>query len=168
MRRILALDIATRTGWHTSDHIGGSVDFSRYKADRGELQEMFDRWLSDLLARHRPTLLVIERPAYSSASNSQAFLAGLAQAAHATAWRHGIVRTEADSHAVRKLILGDAAYAAIRKKRPDDKSGAVRNRLKHAVMDWCQQYGVMPQDDNHADAVAMVAWALRTCGRKAA
>lgn len=139
----LALDIATKTGWACSDGTSGVMDFGPFKEDFGRLGWAFEEWLRAHLVRVGPIdRLVVERPFYRGASSTVYMLNGLAFLAQKVAFATRLERAEHTVFDVRKFICG--------------------NRLakKKAVMDWACAQGFDPEDDNEADALALLTYDL--------
>lgn len=157
----LALDLATSTGWACSDGASGVVSWREYSHDYGELDRAFRDWLSDVIVMHGVKEVVVEPPVLRGAASI--LLVGLYWSAQSVACRHECRRRDGDSAKVREHILGKARLAQIRRAPAPDgskpKKHVVRKRLKAAVIEAMQARGLTPQNDDEADAQAILAWA---------
>jgi len=133
--KILALDVATKTGWYNGD-FGGTWDFS-IKRDESSGMRLFrfKSKLKEIFINDKPDVLVFER----------------------TAGRHqGAIIIQSELHGVMKSLCDDykieyKAYSACEIKRYATGKG---NANKQAMIDSClEKYAINPIDDNHADAV---------------
>jgi Holliday junction resolvasome RuvABC endonuclease subunit len=132
---ILALDIATKTGWATS-HTSGVVDF---KPKRGESDGMrvvrFRSWLDEMLRSGSFSVVVYERPAGRHA-------ASIIVAAKMV----GMVDLLAHEHG-----LDVAIYSASEiKKHATGKGNAGKDQVYQAAV---EKWGTGIADDNEADAL---------------
>lgn len=158
---VLALDLASRTGWAcdgppdargAARPVGGSFDLrgSEY-GDR--YVDLRDR-IVELIQLHRPTAGVFEAPlpfaggssfaGAAATSQTVRLLLGFAAIAEETMTRAGLEVFEVNVQQVRKHFCGDP-----RAKKDD-------------VMRVCRSMGWLPCDDNAADAMA--AWDLARAG----
>ena len=144
---ILALDIATRTGWAASGGDGGVLDLSDdHNADYGRMGALIGDWLADRIVTLQPARVVIERPYIGNAPAQVYRLHGLVWTAHMVCWRHGIPRQEIMPSAWRKSIHGSGKLTTAEAKR----------RAKA----WCAEHlGRRGLDDNEAEARCILAWA---------
>lgn len=135
---ILALDIAQKVGFASSDGRSGVIDLSRYD-DHATQGIVFEKWLRSEFSK--ATLWVMERP---FGRGSQVYTVnGLLWTAHIAAKRLGIARAEVNAPTWRKAVLG-------------------RGRAKKAdAIEWCRKHGFNPQDDNEAEAICILAWARK-------
>lgn len=158
---ILALDLATSTGYALSTGTSGVVSWRGYSHDYGELDRAFRDWLSDMIVTNGVKLVVVEPPVLRGASSI--LLVGLYWSAQSVAWLHECRRRDGDSRKVREHILGKPRLAQIRREPAADglkpKKHVVRKRLKAAVVEAMQARGLNPYNDDEADAQAMLAWA---------
>lgn len=148
MDRILALDVATRTGWATdsADCRGcGTIDLSVGVPKRGRHPGLIllhaRRDLGELVARTRPDLVVFERP-FARGSGTRLLMA-LAGIVELVAAEHGLATLEVGISQARKAATG----------RP--------TLTKPEAVAWAEAAGWSPPDDNAADAVIVLA-AYRT------
>ncbi len=146
MPAILALDIATRTGWARSNDAGvaasGVLDLSRWRADYAEMGWHFGVWIADQIAEYRIRALVVERP-FMRFGDVTYLLGGLAFHARAIAHGHGVLSAEIAATTIKKFATGSG-----RASKPD---------VVRAVRGW----GFDPADDNEADAIALLTYAMQ-------
>lgn len=152
--RILALDLATQTGWalHASgvtDH--GSQSFHR-KTGRKRVPDehegvpflLFVKWLRERVAQDKPDLFVYERPGHF-ASASAAFMAcGLRGILYQTAAYYDIPVVAYSPSAIKKWATG--------------KGGADKDAMKRAARSMSN--GETFADDNAADAYLLLKFHL--------
>ena len=165
---ILALDIATRTGWAYAgpDQVAawpdvplaarahprprwGLIDISSAGAGAGRWTRYVDR-LTDLLSLTKPAVIVYEAPLSSVGmpnAHTAVILHGLVAFTEYTAARWRIVHRPAHISTVRKHFLGRA---------PRDG----RAKAKAAVIDGCARRGWDISNDNIADALAVLDYAI--------
>lgn len=132
--KILSLDIATKTGWSLPEQ-SGTYDLSFAHGDWGTMTAAFIDWLASMIAEHSPDQIVIEQPFMRGAHTRLLF--GLVQAAHATAYRHGIPRKEYTPQAIKKFATGS------------------HKAKKIEVVEAVRKFGFKPLEDNEADAIAL-------------
>jgi Holliday junction resolvasome RuvABC endonuclease subunit len=131
---ILALDVATKTGWR-NNLAGGTWDFSIKRDESGGLRLMrFKSKVKEIIALDRPDVVVFER----------------------TAGHHkAALIVQAELHGVLKSLLDDEnieykAYSASEIKKHATGKG---NSNKDAMISSCiEKLNIQPVDDNHADA----------------
>ena len=142
-RTILALDLGATTGWaiirdgQYSD--GGSKEFLGSRSDR--LRE-FSWWLTDTTAPMQFDTVVFELPFCRGRAATRA-LWGMA----------GVVEAVAS---VSAAVL-DVNLQTIKKW-----AGAKGRMSKDVTTEKCWSLGVVPEDDNHADAVCLAFYAAET------
>lgn len=154
MTDILALDIATCTGWARGkvgeQPICGSIRFRNTPASRpfGDALEHFRQLLQ---AKPRPDLVMIERmlppSAFHGATGFKTFLllAGLRGVVFSVIDRLGIENGEANVGDVRQHFISDRC--------------AGRERAKRETVQRCRALGWQPADDNAGDALALWSYA---------
>ena len=143
MIRILALDMATTTGWAAnSPRTSGTENMKKRAGEsRGMLFIRFDAWLKEMLEKLSPDIVVYERPhARGRAANE--VLNGLLAYLTAACARQGVEFTDCPSTTLKKHATGRG------------------NASKEDMMKACQEgLGIIPTDDNHADALWLLDWA---------
>lgn len=166
--RILALDLATKTGWAFSDGNGtllsGVQDCSvRHRESRGMLYVRFGGWLRGFLASQPVDVIVYEQPHLRGGGASTATV-GLETRVHelhaesGAAWNY----TAIHGATAMKAVLGTANPGGIGKGAA---KGARREANKAASKAWAERkLGRPPLDDNEADALLLLEWACRELG----
>lgn len=165
---ILALDLATRTGWAIQEGTGPILSgVQEFKLGRGESPGMryirFERWLAEMLVapavplalsppRNRVDLVVYEQSLRfhlgGSASDIAGALVGFLQAACA---RYGIEHLPVNVATIKKFATGKGNA-----KKPE--------MILRAVASWPEQFGPGAPDDNQADALHLLAYSLKLYG----
>lgn len=152
--KIMALDVATKTGWCYGDTetgiiASGVLDFAaglpkRGNHDPGKLLAAI-QGLNVLMDEHMPEIVVIESPfSRGKASQILAKLAGMAEAASAA---HGAGVAMATATQVRKGLWGNGGMSTA-----DAKARSIAE---------CRSQGIEPSTDDEADAVALWLYAQR-------
>ena len=148
---ILALDLATKTGWAIARN-GQLVESGVQVFDirRGESPGLrflrFRSWLEDLLTEAAPDLVAYEQAHHRGGAATE-LCVGFATRVQELAAGDGIEYASVHTSTLKKHATGhgnaqkDAMVAAARKR-----------------------WGIEPEDDNHADALLILAWALDTYG----
>lgn len=160
MTKVLALDLATCTGWaidgpgrnargdvvplHGSRRAGPAIIG---ETEYGATYVDFRDWLVDLVSVHKPKYFVYEAPLrFAGGGNTKRGqaspatvrkLLGLCAIAEETAERLSLIHLESDVQTVRKHFCGHG-FAK-----------------KAAVIATCRMLGWHPEDDNAADALAL-------------
>lgn len=135
--KILALDIARKTGWSLPD-ISGTYDMTaelEATQDYGRITWLFQGWLAEMLTEHKPDMVAIETPIIRG--KPTILLVGLVQAAHCIAYAHQIKRTERTCQAIKTFATGK------------------HNATKDAVIDALRAKGIEPKSNDEADAIAL-------------
>lgn len=152
---VLALDIATRTGWAAGRHgeapRHGSIRLAPPGSSNGAIGCGLLRWMTDFLALERPDAVYYEVPidprhmGGGTRFATTRILVGLPFLAETIFEACGVFRVyEVGVQQVRKQFLGEA--------RPKNK--------KAAVISACHKRDWRPVDDNAADALAI--WSFAT------
>jgi len=148
---ILALDIATVSGWAQGD--GGSTPSSGVYGlpgtgdDIGRYLISWANWLDQRLKGNRPREVVFEAPILPKMTTlaTTRKLHGLTGVTEMICHSNAVPVTEISAGMVRKHFLG----------RHYPKN-ATRDQLKIAVVAGCRARGWNPLDDNEADALAIL------------
>lgn len=139
---ILALDLATRTGWAMVSVSGatrhGVRDFSAHAGRNPALYGAFDWWLSDMVTDFRPALIVYESPIFRGKATRLTF--GLAAITELIAGRREANVAEVNLATIKKFATGQG------------------NCGKDAMVAAVKSWGFAPQDDNAADAIALARY----------
>ncbi len=157
--RVLALDIATASGWATDGCAVCPPRFGTWRvpggtANLGHAIFRFNQWLYEIAATYQPDIIAYEAPFMSSGggkTNPQTMflLIGLCAVAESVAYAHKVRAIQAHVQTVRKHFVGHG--------RPDNPKKVVAAR--------CRQLGWDVRDDNAADACAIWTWAKATHDR---
>ena len=162
-RDIVALDLATRTGWARwradAEVSHGTVTLPKTGPDVGRFLAAFDDRLVSVLAL-APDVVVFEAPWVGARThqNTARKLMCLAGFLEFFCHRADIPCREVNNASVRKHFCG--------------KGRAPRKELKHLVMQACRARGWTPANDDEADALAVLDFAAHvyaldvpwTCG----
>ncbi len=147
---ILALDLGTTTGWALRDRTGritsGSHSFKPQRFEGGGMRFLrFKRWLAELLSASGHINAVffeeVRRHAGVDAAHAYGGFMG-----HLTAWceQHNIPYQGVPVGTIKKHATG--------------KGNAGKDEMIASV----RQRGHAPADDNEADALALLHWAVQT------
>lgn len=147
VRRLLALDCATRTGWAIIE--GGEVvesgmkEFLKKKDDHpGKRFGLFDGWLCEIVYRHNIDALVFEQAHHRGGAATRVCV-GLTTLVKQTAYTFRIPVSSIHSGTIKKFATGNGRAS---KRDMHDAAWEVLERV--------------PVDDNEADAVflGLCAW----------
>lgn len=164
---VLALDIASRTGWAyaSAEQVAAwplvpmaSAEhpkpvFGEIRVTEGMDGAVWCRWqddLTSLLQMHGPAAIAYEAalpPNAASGAEAAVLLHTLQAFARYTAARWRLLAVSANVQTVRKHFLGQARFSN-------------RKEAKAAVIDGCRRRGWSPKTDNQADALAVLDWAI--------
>lgn len=153
MTPVLALDLATRAGWALRDADGVLTSgVQKFPLRRGESPGMrwlrFRRWLREVCDLGQPQVIACELP----------LTAGRGA-------RMGIGRelqTVVEEEAAARAIETTGVYPATLKKHATGKGNSGKPAMIAAAS--ARWPGVEVLDDNHADALLVLAWALEEIG----
>ena len=143
---ILALDLGTRTGWALL--LDGALESGVQTFDlrRGESAGLrflrFRSWLSGLLEEHRPALVAYELPHHRGGPATE-LTVGFSTRVQEAAAALGLEYASVHSATLKKHATGSGRA----------EKGAM-------VVAARRRWGIEPEDDNHADALLVLAWAL--------
>jgi crossover junction endodeoxyribonuclease RuvC len=145
---ILALDLGTKTGWalrSADGHVtSGTVEFRNDRWQGGGMRFLrFKNWLTEIkqVAGDLDAVFIEEVRRHAGVDASHAYGGFLA---HVTAWceHHGIPYEAVPVGTIKRHVTGRG------------------NATKQAVIDAVRALGHDPVDDNEADALAILHWAL--------
>jgi hypothetical protein len=150
MKTILALDLASTTGWAYgrpgTSPAYGSIRFAAVGASHEAIFAAAAKWMSDMCDARAPDIVCWEAPLATvfkrGATNAAttALLYGLPAVIGAAAYLSGIYNlVKADTRDVRLHFIG---------------SNPKRAKAKSMVIKQCRAMGWDPQDDNEADGLA--------------
>ncbi len=168
MGGVLALDLATKTGWAVVEEgtahaptlievnggkevyhpVSGTIEIGRDHYSMGKFLDTYRRWLLDMLRVHGISRLSYEAP-WVNGDTSQATarkLFGLSAVTEMVCEMKTIPCMESTPTNVRTHFIGT-------------NSGG-RNTLKRMTIEHCQALGWNPVDDNEADALALLDFTL--------
>ena len=146
---ILALDLGTTSGWALRDRTGritsGSQSFKPQRFEGGGMRFLrFKRWLTELKAHAEgiDALVFEEVRRHVSTDAAHAYGGFLATL---TAWceHHGIPYQGVPVGTIKKHVTGKG------------------NASKDEMMAAMRARGYLPTDDNEADALALLHWAIQ-------
>lgn len=159
--RVLALDVATKTGWaigNTSDNrpVSSTQRIAPPGSSAGFLFLNFAKWLTDLMKVDRPDIVFFEAPldprwVKSGRTNMQTVrrLMTMAGLVEMVCEGRGIYDVrEADVPDVRHHFLGTRSMKG--------------ERAKRMTLNKCHTLGWEPVDDNAADALALWSYGVST------
>lgn len=151
-RTILALDLGTTTGWAIRDFGGlitsGTVSFKPSRYDGGGMRYLrFTNWLTELDRLSGPIGAIYYEEVRRHAGTDAAHVFG------------GLLAVLTSWGELRGVPYQGVPVGTI-KKHASGKG----NAPKQAMIDAARQRGFNPADDNEADAIAILLWALETKG----
>lgn len=160
--RLLSLDLSTHTGWSCGSLLPqpvthGVLHLPKTGEDIGRFLSAFREWLGHAIEELAPTDIVFESPILRGKTSLAALrkLYGLAGVAEMVALDYEIPIQEASLSAIRKHFIGTS-------KAPKDIIGDDKRRawLKAHTVSECRRRGFRVADDNDADALALLSYAL--------
>ena len=150
MGRILALDLGTRTGWAIREPGGaivtGCADFKPRRFEGGGMRYLrFTSWLDEIRGEGIAAIWFeeVRRHAGTDAAHVYGGLMGAL-----TAWAE----------------LRGIPYAAVPVGTIKKHATGKGNAPKAAMIEAAVARGFDPKDDNEADAIALLHWAIETGG----
>ena len=151
-RCILALDLGTTTGWALRSHDGlitsGIASFRPGRYDGGGMRYLrFTNWLTELDRLSGPIAAIWFEEVRRHAGTDAAHVYGGLMAS-LTSWGE-----------LRGIPYEGVPVGTI--KRHATGKG---NAPKQAMIDAARAKGFSPEDDNEADAIAILHWAIETNG----
>jgi Holliday junction resolvasome RuvABC endonuclease subunit len=142
--RILALDVATVTGWAWADGYGEESFHPTPRESKGMRFIKFNGWLDGMIRDIKPDLIVYEQPHARGGAANQA-LGGLVAILQKKCIESGIEYTCVHSGELKKFATG--------------KGNANKERMIEAAK---ERYGIDGDlTDNEADALHIYHWALK-------
>jgi crossover junction endodeoxyribonuclease RuvC len=143
MMRILALDLASHTGWAFGDGgnlvVSGTHSFKPCMTDYGHLAHAFGLWLADMVTTYEPHMLVSERVVHRGASTVP--LMCLFGKTQEVGFIRELQRREVNPVHLKKWATGNA------------------RAKKAAMVEWAQHQGYWPKSHDEADALALLHYA---------
>jgi hypothetical protein len=151
-RTILALDLGTTTGWAMRGHDGlittGTASFKPGRYDGGGMRYLrFTNWLTELDRLSGPISAIWFEEIRRHAGTDAAHVYGGLMAT-LTSWceERGLAYQGVPVGTIKRHVTGKG------------------NADKQAVIAAVRDRGFRPADDNEADAIAILLWALETKG----
>jgi len=152
VRTILALDLGTSTGWALRSHDGlitsGTVSFKPGRYDGGGMRYLrFTNWLTELDRLSGPIAAIwFEEVRNHKGVDASHVYGGLMATLTAWAELRGIPYAGTPVGTIKRHFTGKG------------------NAPKQAMIDAARARGFSPADDNEADAIALLLWAIETNG----
>lgn len=151
-RTVLALDLGTTTGWAIRDFDGlitsGTVSFKPSRYDGGGMRYLrFTNWLTEIDRLSGPIEAIYFEEVRRHAGTDAAHVFG------------GLLAVLTSWGELRGVPYQGVPVGTI-KKHATGKG----NANKQAMIDAARKRGFNPADDNEADAIAILLWALETKG----
>ena len=152
LRSILALDLGTTTGWAIRDFDGlitsGTVSFKPSRYDGGGMRYLrFTNWLTEIDPLSGPIEAIYFEEVRRHAGTDAAHVYG------------GLLAVLTSWGELRGVPYQGVPVGTI-KKHASGKG----NAPKQAMIDAARKRGFNPADDNEADAIAILLWAIETNG----
>jgi len=149
--KILALDLGTKTGWafggakDTDQVYSGTQDFSLKRGESPGMRLLsFDKWIYEMLAKHKPKMVGYEMPHQRGGHSTQLLLSMLG-ILHVACEKAGIEYASVHSATLKKSATGSG------KASKEDMVIVATEKFNRKVI-----------DDNEADALHILAWARDT------
>lgn len=173
---IAALDLSLTTGWCVGAPLANAPPAGgvwklgkmrdKYGSRLGEIGSSLMRCVEDLIAAHRPALVVFEAPIGKVQTTARLFHS-LGEAVEIACYEAGVPCREEAPHTVRKLVLGRGMFPKpmagqgrmVLRTVKGEKVRELRGDPKEEVMLWCRREGLAFVDDNHADALLLHRYA---------
>ena len=151
-RTILALDLGTTTGWALRGYDGlitsGTASFKPGRFDGGGMRYLrFTNWLTEIDRLSGPIEAIFFEEVRRHAGTDAAHVHG-GLLAVLTSWGElrGVPYLGVPVGTIKKFLTGHG------------------NANKQAMIDAARSRGFSPADDNEADAIAILLWAIETQG----
>ena len=149
---ILALDLGTTSGWALRDRTGritsGSQSFKPQRFEGGGMRYLrFGRWISEIQTSvSELQFLYFEEVRRHAGTDAAHVYGGLMATLTAWAELRGVPYAGVPVGTIKRFATGKG------------------NASKDAVLAAMRQRGFQPADDNEADAIAILLWAMETRG----
>lgn len=150
---IIALDLATNVGfarWSPTAPIRwGSMRLPSTGSEVGRFLSAYDLWLRDLLTVEAPETVIFEAPWVGPSTHQDVARKLMCLAGHTefVCYRREVPRVvEENNKTVRKHFLGSG--------------GGLRKEIKALTVEACRSRGWTPEDDDAADALALLDYAM--------
>jgi len=151
-RTLLAIDLGTTTGWALRSTDGlitsGTISFRPSRYDGGGMRYLrFQNWLAEMDRLSGPIATIWYEEVRRHAGTDAAHVYG------------GLMATLTSWAELRRVPYQGVPVGTI-KKHATGKG----NANKAAMMEAARKQGFSPTDDNEADAIAILLWAIETRG----
>ncbi len=151
-RTLLAIDLGTTTGWALKSPDGlitsGTVSFRPSRYDGGGMRYLrFQNWLAEMDRLSGPIATIWYEEVRRHAGTDAAHVFG------------GLLATLTSWAELRGIPYGGVPVGTIKKF-----ATGRGNANKVAMMEAARAKGFSPADDNEADAIAILLWAIETRG----
>lgn len=144
---ILALDLATTTGWAAlkGERVESGVwkNPTRHCDGPGEFFHAFNAWLLDMKRWHAPAMVAFEMT-HPHSGKAQMVSYGLISRVQEWAYDHDLPLLSVYPNTLKKFMTGDGH--------------AFKETMIEAI---AKRWGMQVSDDNQADALGVLAWALK-------
>ncbi len=141
MKRMLAIDLGTKTGW-ALDTISSTENFRNRSGDsRGMIFVRFDVWINEIIKIHEPDIVVYERPHLRGRAASEVL--------------NGMLAFLVRACEKAKIEYADCPSTTL-KKHATGKGNAGKPVMMEA---YRKKWGKKPIDDNECDARWLLDWA---------
>lgn len=146
MNSVLALDLARKTGWAFRDGDGlltyNVREFDPPGACPGGYYSAFGDWFSDMITDLAPGFVAIEKPVVGVGIKATEHALSFGAIAQFVCYRRGVPITRVYPTTIKKHTTGSGRAS------------------KADVIAWARSRGWSPQDDNVADALALLDYVL--------
>ena len=146
--KILALDLGTKTGWAFGDAkdikrvYSGVQDFSLKRGESSGMRLLsFDKWVYEMLAKHKPEMVGYEMP-HQRGGHATQLLLGMLGILHVACTKAGIEYSSVHSATLKKFATGSGRASK------EQMVSLATVKFKRKII-----------DDNEADALHILAWA---------
>lgn len=152
--KLLCLDLATRSGWSIWAP-GEPVRYGSFRLPDGQYHDLghrllrYGNWLGQRISDERPQRIYYEAPwvGPQTSQDTVKLLFGLASMTAMLGAKTGVKTVEQNNASVRKHFLGRANTTG-------------RKEIKKRVMAACADIGWAPKNDDEADALALLDFAV--------
>ena len=148
MKKILAIDSGTLTGWATNTEpiTSGVQDFSLKRGESPGMRFlMFQKWFIQMLETIKPDLVIYERAHHRGGAPTEV----------------GVGLT---THLQSACTAMDVEYAAVHSKTLKKYATGKGNASKDSMMEAATEKGWTFQDNNECDAQWLLDYAINTYG----
>lgn len=175
--RVLALDLATTTGYAVSRPDGGAVFSSRKiggpATSDGKFFHDFEVFIGDIIATEDPEAIVYEAPILWGGQTdirTAKRLITMSSLVEKVGWQRAVPKVfSANMSDVRMWLIGRTrGKLATETDNKNEERRERRKELKAAIIAECRRRGWDVATDDEADARALLAWAVDTLIKRSA